>query len=363
MSETRQNGSSTGKTPYRKTAYALGAIAVLILLLLWMLGMIGGHKTEPGQTPLSAPASKTFRTARVERQTLEEATSWPGTVTARTETRIAANFSARILEVTVRAGDRVKKGDIIARLDAKQLQAIEREAAAGVAAARAEAARARADRHRTQSLFAQEAATRETFEHAEAEARRTQARLEAAEYGLQQARIAQNETRLRAPFDGVIVSRLHEPGDMAMAGDPIAALFSASDLRLEAAMPAACRGRIELGGAVTIRIDTLDATLSGTVDEIVPAADPVTGNIVVRASLPESPGLQPGLFGWLQQACGAHAALLIPSAAVRRIGQIEIVTVIEGERALVRHVRSGRSHDDQVEILSGLDAGETVLMP
>ena len=363
MTETHRNDTARVFFSRHKVAYAALAMSLLTLVLLWMLGLIGPEKTKPGQTPLVEKPFMTTRTARVERQTVEDILSWPGTVRARSETRIAPKISARILEINVHAGDRVKKGDVLARLDPNENQAIEREAASVVAAARAEAIRAQADFQRTKSLFEQQAATRETFDHAMAESNRTKASLDAAEYHFRQARIEKNETALRAPFDGVVVSRLHEPGDMGMAGDPIVSLFSASDLRLEAAMPAACKDRIELGSSVAVRIDTINATITGMLDEIVPSADPQTGNILVKASLPDTPGLQPGLFGWLKQACGSRSVLLIPIAALRRIGQIEIVTAISGGQSMVRHVRSGPVQGDQIEILSGLDAGETVALP
>jgi multidrug efflux pump subunit AcrA (membrane-fusion protein) len=84
---------------------------------------------------------------------------------------------------------------------------------------------------------------------------------------------------------------------------------------------------------------------------------------LLKATLPDAPGLQPGLFGWLEQVCGEHQALLIPVQAVRRIGQLEIVTVLDGGKQLIRHVRTGKAQDGQVEIQSGLNAGETVLLP
>jgi len=72
-------------------------------------------------------------------------------------------------------------------------------------------------------------------------------------------------------------------------------------------------------------------------------------------------GLQPGYFGWLEQACDQHEALLIPASAVQHIGQLEVVKVVADGRQLMRHIRTGKTFGDQIEVISGLHAGETVI--
>ncbi len=347
----------------KKWLFSAGALSALLILIVWMLGLIGGAKTEPGVTPLPAQAAAPRETARVERLAIEDTQSWPGTVRAVSETRIAPKINARILAVTAQAGDQVKQGDVLVQLDAEQNQAREGKAASLAAAAAAEAARTETDLQRTHGLFAQEAATREDYDHAVSNARKARANAQAAAHSAQEARVQRGETVLRAPFAGVITQRLHEPGDMGLAGEPIIILHDASALRLEASVPALCADRIRIGDVASVHVDALNAALSAKITEIVPAADPATGTVLIKASLPETQGLQPGLFGWLAQTCGIeHDALLIPAAALRRIGQIEVVTVLVGAKLSTRHVRSGFSRDGQVEILSGLDAGETVVI-
>ncbi|EIC28981.1 MULTISPECIES: efflux RND transporter periplasmic adaptor subunit [Methylomicrobium] len=347
----------------KKWLFPAAALIALLLLILWMLGLLGGNKTEPGLTPLPTQAMLPQETARAIRQTLRETQAWPGAVKALIEARIAPKISARILEVAFREGDRVERGAVLARLDAEQSRAQEREASAHAAAAKAEAARTEADLKRTRELFEQEAATREAFEHAAAAARKASAGARAAEQNLREATLQRSETVLTAPFGGVIARRLHEPGDMGLAGEPIVVLHDPSALRLEASVTAACAGQINVGDPATVRIDALKASLDAKIGEIVPAADPLTGTVLIKADLPQTKGLQPGLFGWLEQACGSeHTALLIPAAALRRIGQVEAVTVLEGDRLSTRQVRSGFARGEFVEILSGLDEGETVVV-
>jgi RND family efflux transporter MFP subunit len=345
-----------------KTVYAAIAIFALVLLLLWMLGLIGRDKVEPGQTSLFEPQRQGAKTAIVEQRIVKDLMSWPGTVKARIEAQIAPKLNARIIDIKVHAGDKVKKGDVIALLDPEALNAQRREAAAALSAARAEAARARADEQRVRNLFVKEAATREAFDLAVAQSRTAQAREKQASSALQEIDVHRGETELRAPFDGVIVERLKEPGDMGLLGVPLATIQKAQGLRIEAGVPVSCATQIRLGNPAQIRIETLAEPLHAKIDEIVPEVDVQSRSILLKATLPEMPGLQPGLFGWLEQACGQHQALLIPAQAVRRIGQLEIVTVLRDGKTSIRHVRSGKSEDGMVEIHSGLEAGETVLL-
>lgn len=354
--------TDANNTSMKKIIYSGIAVVALIVLLLYMLGMIGHSKTPPGKTVLPLAPTETLEKVEVIRKTVDDVLSWPGTVRSRTEAKIAPRVTARIMEITVNAGDKVKKDDIIARLDQKALRAQKQAAAADLAAARADWQRARADERRIRSLFAKQAATKETFDRVVAQARAAKARVDAASSALHEININLAETTLKAPFDGVIVQRLKEPGDMGLAGVPIVVIHNSAALRLETAVPTQCALHLQLGARVPVRIETLPKMLTAEIDEITPEVDPETRTILIKATLPLSRDLQPGLFGWLDQACSQHMALLIPARAVRKIGQLEVVKVLVDGRPLTRHVRTGKRHGDLVEIQSGLREGETVII-
>jgi len=99
------------------------------------------------------------------------------------------------------------------------------------------------------------------------------------------------------------------------------------------------------------------------VTEIVPAADPATRTFVVKVSLPAGQGLYPGMFGRLLVPVGSRAAVLVPAAAVSRVGQLEMVLVKQDGRWQKAMVTTGRRQGDMLEALSGLRGGETVLIP
>jgi RND family efflux transporter MFP subunit len=343
-----------------KIASIFAAVLALILLLLYMQGSFVS-KVPPGQSPQAGNANPPSSTAVVEKKQVDDILAWPGTVKSRTVASIAPKITARIIEIKVHAGDKVKKGDAIARLDERDVKAQENAALAALDSAKAQASRAQADEQRTRSLYGKEAATRESFDAAVARAKEAQAAVSQASSAVTEIRTHLSDTHLVAPFDGIVVKRLKEPGDMALPGVPVATLQTPQGLRLEADVPNTCAGRYSIGMDVNVRIDTLGLTTRAQIDEISPEADPQTRTQLIKVALPAIEGLQPGYFGWLEQACGQHEALLIPASAVQHIGQLEVAKVLSEGRQLMRHIRTGKTFGEQIEVISGLHEGETVI--
>ena len=410
-------------SPESSPRQTLGRIAVttvaLVLFLMWMEGAFE-HKTAPGLfNAVAAEWKSPGQVIAVERRETEEIFDWPGTVAALTVTQLAPKISGRILEIKVRPGAAVRRGQVMARLNDSEIQAKLGQARAalstaeaqarqaraqgseaqsrlgqaraGLSAAAAESARARADAERIGNLYRKEAATRQEYDGALAAKQTAEARVELAQNVIQeieshlretvnasvnsadaqinQARDALREaqshlsdTILTAPYDSVVVSRNQEPGDMAQPGVPVITLQQSQFLRVEAAIPANCAGKIRLGNPLIARVGQPPREIKVTVDEIQPAADPQTRTVVVKALLPADSGAQPGAFAWLRQACGHESVLLVPAAAVRRIGQLESVKLVINGQARLRHVRTGKRFGDAVEILSGLNEGDSVLI-
>ncbi len=337
------------------------AVLALILLLMYMQGSFVS-KVPPGLSPQTSDTNMhKGQTAIVEKKRVDDMFTWPGTVKSRTVANIAPRMTARIIEIKVNAGDKVRKGDVIARLDERDIRAQENAALAALAGANAQANRAKADEQRIRSLYSKEAATREKFDAVVAQAKETQAAVNQATSTVSEIRSHLADTLLLAPFDGVVVKRLQEPGDMGLPGVPVVTLQTPKGLRLEANVPSTCAGLYRTGMAVTVRIDALGQTTPGQIDEISPEVDPQTRTQLIKIALPAIEGLQPGFFGWLEQACDQHETLLIPASAVQHIGQLEVVQVLSEGRPVMRHIRTAKTFGDQIEVVSGLHAGETVI--
>lgn len=356
-----ENNSASSTNKWLIPAVAIGA---LLLIIFYALGILGGpDKVEPGTVEAggqSLPAGA--KTLTISQQSAADTVSWQGTVRSRTVAKIAPKLNARIVDVLVHAGDRVKKGQVLAKLDDRDLQAAYNAAAAALVAAQAQAAQASADERRMVDLFNKEAATKQNYDAAVAQAKAARANASQAASSVQQAKVMLGENVLLAPFDGVISERLKEPGDMAMPGDPVVLMYKPDDLRFEADIASHCFGRITLNTPVSVRIDTLNQSFDGVVGEVAPDIDPLTHTRQIKINLPEAQGLKHGQFGWLELSCRAERqALLIPQAAVIYYGQLQAVKVIEDRHVHTRHIRIGKQYGDKVEVLSGLRDGETIL--
>ena len=156
----------------------------------------------------------------------------------------------------------------------------------------------------------------------------------------------------------------NEAGDTATPGMPLLRLYNPRLLRLEANVRESLATQLVKGAELTVRIDALDADLIGAVDEIVPSADPGSRSFLVKITLPENESLFPGMFGRLRIPSAEAERFYVPEAAVRRMGQLEFVLTQGTQGAVRRYVRTGiRTSDSRIEILSGLEPGEQVLVP
>ena len=353
MSEHAQGASR------RTLIYGLASIAALILLLVWLEGGFR-DKVIPGEGAAPDRAPPTAGIAAVRVQDLGEVTAWPGTVSSRTETQLAPKIASRIETIRVRAGDRVRRGEILATLDDRSLKAKLDQARSALQAAQAEATRYRADAMRTEALYRKEAATRESFDAALAATKAGDARVREAESGIRDLESLFAETALRAPFDGVVQQRHRDPGDTALPGTPILTILEASRLRVEVPVPERCASALRVGSPLTLVERATARRFSVDVSEIAPSADPQTHTVLIKANLPAGSSFKPGAFVWVEQACGLRRALLVPASAVTRIGQLESVRLVRDGRQELRHIRTGQTHGEQIEVLSGLKDGDLV---
>jgi RND family efflux transporter MFP subunit len=135
-----------------------------------------------------------------------------------------------------------------------------------------------------------------------------------------------------------------------------------SSLELEADLPEGIASHVRQGDELAVRVDGVVGDITGTVREIAPAADPVTRTIRIKLELPLEEGLRSGQFARLQVPTGEGESLSVPASAVVRRGQMEIVFVVVNRRAELRLVKTGGVNGESVEILAGLEAGETVVI-
>ena len=349
-----------------KTLRLIGLFAgagALVLLILYTGGFLATGKIGPGRVeagPSAAPAGREVTAERVELPVNHQAV---GTLQPVSEIRVEAQVAGRILAVKTKAGQTVTQGQELVLLDDRQYRARLSQAEQSLADARAVMTRARSEHARVARLLAGQAATPRQMEQANEALKRAQAQMARAAKQQEEAKVALGYTRVSAPAGGRVIKRLVEPGDTALPGRPLLILQADGGMRLEALLPEGMFAKVRPGQELTVELPSLKRSLTGRVEEIVPAADPATRTFVVKVALPQGQNLYPGMFGRLLVPVSARQAVLVPAAAVRRVGQLEMVLLRQDgvwQRAMVT---TGRRMGDKLEVLSGLTGGETLLIP
>jgi len=300
-----------------------------------------------------------------------------GTVRAFQTSQLSSQAMGTITRVSVREGDHVRRGEVLAMLDqsassAALDRAVATEAAAAneLAAAESDLALAESTLARYQILFDKQIISRQQFDEVKAHQQSASAHRDLARAAQLQAKAAITEaravldfTRVTAPFDGIVTERRLDPGAMASPGLPILTVEDVSRYRLEASVNENDLRYIHLAQQVPVSIDSLpNVAMTGRVVQIVPAADAASRSFVVKLELNGNKALRSGLFGHAQFSRGQRSALLIPQTAVVNRGQLQAAYVLDqGGIANLRYVTLGHSSASQVEILAGVQAGERVV--
>lgn len=296
-----------------------------------------------------------------------------GQVEAVRQTVIAAQVSGQVTTLTVKAGDSVRAGQLLVRIDARAAEQNQAASAAQLAAANAQLTAAERNLQRTQQLVAQKFLSASTLDRAEAEQRAAAETVKALRAQTAGAATQTGWHTLVAPFDAIVSSVSTEVGDTALPGKPLLQLHDPSALRVAIHLPAAVAARLDTAGSA--ELDIPDAAESARRPQaaritLVAAVDPQSHTQLVRLDLPAGvTGLTPGLFARVRVPLVAGAAsiaaerLTVPGSAVVRRGDLRGVYVADDAGSYrLRQVRLGRAQGDSVEVLSGLNAGERVAL-
>jgi RND family efflux transporter MFP subunit len=310
--------------------------------------LFAGCRKATEQDAPSALSQAVVRVQTVESKKRVATEEVVGTVRAQLRSVIEAKVSGRIDKMLVVPGQTVKAGELLAQLDAREIQA-------RLDQALAVRQQTESDLKRLTALLEQKTVTQADFDGVQARSRVAQAAVTEVETML-------GYSKVLAPFDGVITRKSADVGDLAAPGKTLLEMEDPRALRLEADVPEAVIGNIALGDKLPVRIAALQAELAGVVSEVSPAADPNSRTSLVKLDLPLTPGLRAGQFGRVSAPVGETTALRVPVSAVVQRGQMELLFVAVNQRAQLRLVKTGQRVGDEVEIVSGLSAGESIVV-
>jgi multidrug efflux pump subunit AcrA (membrane-fusion protein) len=386
-------------------------LSVLLIGLLAVEMASCGKKEEAVPEKFSTVTG--VRVETVKASAVEDFYEAVGTVRSRTTSVLSPRVMGYILAVHVREGDRLKPGQLLIEIDNREASAQLKRAQAGVreaeqmlqesertarafesakAATEADQALAASTFNRYQPLLERRSVSQQEFDEVQArylaktaeverakdmlqsvQAKKEQAlaRIEQAKAGVVQAQVLADYGRVYSPLRGVVASKQAEVGALAAPGTPLLTIEDDTRYRLEASVEETMLGRIRLGQPVRVAIDALGGQwLEAPVGEVQPAADPASRSSVVKIDLPENLGkkgsvrvLRSGLFGKARFPIDQTAVIAIPQKAVLQQGQLtQVFAVGPDNRAHLRLIKAGRAYGDRVEVLSGIDEGDRIIV-
>jgi RND family efflux transporter MFP subunit len=335
-------------------------ILVIIFMMVWLSGVFHRGTIHPGRVTAADTSAAAFEFYTVSAVTEPQVVEAVGTVQPQFKTTLSARITANVVELPVSAGQHVRSGDMLVRLDDRDLRAKRQQAQETLRRAEATRDLAQNDYTRDKALFEKAVIPKSEFDQTTLRLKTSTADVAAFQEAQHDTEIAFGYAAIRSPYDAIVVDKLSDVGDIATPGKPLLTLYESGKLWLEAAVPEEQAGTLHIGKTYEIHLDSLDKQMQGLLVEIVPSVDSSSRTITARVALPHIQNVFPGIFGRMMIPVGEHARIMIPQSGILHVGQLEMVDVDEAGMLRRRSVQVGRPIGNQIEILSGLAAGEKV---
>lgn len=319
---------------------------IFIFIALLILQGCGGD--EANQALTSVKQTTQARQAVVNWLELDSRYVTSGSVTSDHRVSISSRISGYIRELSVREGDKIKKGDVLVRVDpvnAKQ----------ALFQAEADLADAKADLQRYQSLFKDRAISKQQLD-------RAKLRFKVAKSQAVQARNQLDYAEVISPVTGVVVEKRLSQGDLAQPGAAILSIEDPTSLLINTYVSEQYISDLHNGDQVEVEIPSIKKVIGGQIRQVVEAADAVSHQFLIKVALQQDSNVHPGMYARVGFKLGKRQALAIPNAAiVERAGLFGVYIVDQKGIARYRQIRKGNQIDEKLtEVLAGLQAGDMI---
>jgi membrane fusion protein, multidrug efflux system len=343
-------------------------VGLTVLMALGLLWQSAAVRSAPQAEP--APAAPVLETVAVRAASDQALNGFDGVVEAVRQTVVAAQVAGAVTALEVKAGDMVKAGQVLARIDARAAEQNASASDAQVLSAQALLDVATKDFERQKQLYQKQYISQAALERAESQFKATQAQAAALQAQAGAARTQSGFHVVRAPYAGVVAEVPVAQGDMAMPGRALLTLYEPGALRVTAAVPQSALAAPPAGARVEFPgLPQARRWLDARQVQVLPTVDAATHTVQLRIALPAGiDGVAPGMFArvWLPAAgaaAGAAGRLYVPRSAIVRRAEMSGVYVVDAKGApMLRLVRVGRAVGDSVELLSGVAVGERVAL-
>lgn len=336
---------------------------VMVTAVLALLMACGG---DPQQTVLpDSNEVKQIRSEMVRLTNVPVAVTAVGTTEPYARATPGTRLLGRVASVAVEEGQTVKSGDVLVRIEGGDLSAKRQQALSALREAKAVRDNAETQVRRIRNLYEEKAVSKQTLDETETAFERARANVVAAEGALNEVDANLGYTAVSSPLSGVVVQKFVEPGDMAAPGAPLFTVEQQDPMKVILQVSERDLPYIQVSLPVTVRVEAAKNSkdFGGQVEAVIPSGDPRSRTFEVRVVLENKDALlQSGMFARVQFQKDSRPGLLIPTDAIVAHGQLQGVYVVQDGRARLRWVRLGKVFGDRVEVISGLSAGDAIVV-
>ncbi len=344
------------------TLVAPTKLHVAALAIATSLTLSGCSDPVPTNTTRGKQQTIHAQTSRIEAVQITSTTATTGSVVALESVRVASRLMGYISGIAVAEGQVVSRGQRLFSIDQLDIEGAVEQARLGLKQAEDAMHDAKTDFARFENLYKEEVVSRQQFEKMKLNYDIAVSRAAQAKAGLGTARGQMRYASVASPINGVVIRKLANEGDIAAPGHPVLLVENPSRLQVQTAVTESLYKHIQTGLTVMVELDGMEQSVNAKVASLSPAANPMTHTYTVKLDI-SAPGLKSGAFARVLFPTGKHSVLRVPAAAVlQRAGISGLFVVDEHNVAQYRMVRTGKVEDGQVEVLSGLNPGERVVV-
>ena len=360
-----------------------------ILILILYIGGVFSNRVEPGYAAEEGKLVKGLKVITVEPTITEEIYKSDGSIMANNNAKVATKIMGKVKEIYVKEGDRVKEGQLLALIDTSDIDQQIKEAKAGleeIAKAKEEVLAgikgaktayefAKRTYERFKNLYKENAIPKQKLEEIETKMVGAKSQLDALNAKLEQinAKEKQIQAKLRyaqimksygeiyAPFDGIVIKKMMDVGDMAAPGMPIL-IIGQDKLVFLSKVDEKLFNKVNLGDELKVNITTVNKEFTGKVIEKSNSIDPMSRSFSIKIEVPKDKDLSPGMYGKVYIPVKKDEKILIPKSAIVKWGQLTAVYTVDKNGVLrLTFVKLGEDYGDKVEVVSGLEKGMKIV--
>jgi RND family efflux transporter MFP subunit len=348
--------------------------ALILTISIFITGC--KDKISPGTKEVKREVISGLKIENVTPSRVDEYYETSGTIAAKTVSVVASRIMGSVTSLQVKEGDKVSAGRVLLTIDDSDITQRVRaanegykEAEKGLEAAKENKNLTDITYQRYKKLFDEKALSGQELDQIETQKRvaeidyqRVQSSVERVRAGLNEAKVHHGFTKITSPVNGIVTEKKTEVGSMAVPGSPLLIVEDISSYRIEISGDERLAGKIRTGMDATVSIESLNKVINGKITDVVPSVDPMSRSFIVKIAI-KGDGLRNGLYGKVTIPIGKKEAIVVPKLAVVEKGQLTgVFTVDKNSVMKYRLVRTGRSYDDKVEIISGLNPDDQVVV-